>query len=402
MSMPLSEEFGVPGPVWIPSKRSQAMPPFIVMDILEKARLLEKKGIDVIHLEVGEPDFDTPKPIKEAAQKAIWDGETHYTTSLGLPELREAICRHYYERYGVNVSPDQILVTSGTSPAMLLVFDALINSGDEVILSDPGYSCYKNIVAHSGGVPRTVPLKEEDGYRYRVDEIKRIINPRTRAIVVNSPANPTGALIPPEDLEAISNLQLPVVSDEIYHGLVYGEKEHSILEFTDKAIVINGFSKLYAMTGWRLGYVIAPPEFIRPMQKMQQNFLICAPAFAQRAAISAFTECQEHIRNMVRIYDKRRRHIIKRLREIGFGVQVEPKGAFYVLANARMFCHDSYRFANEILEHAHVAVAPGVDFGENAEGYLRFSYANSLENIEEGMRRLHRFLEDGRASLFRL
>lgn len=378
------------------------MPPFIVMDILERARLLEKKGIGVIHLEVGEPDFDTPEPIKQAAQKAIWDGETHYTTSLGLPELREAISRHYYERYGVDLSPDQILVTSGTSPAMLLVFDALINPGDEVILSDPGYSCYKNIVAHSGGVPRMIPLKEEESYRYPVEEIRRAINPRTRAIVINSPANPTGALIPPQDLEAISDLQLPIVSDEIYHGLVYGEKEHSILEFTDKAIVINGFSKLYAMTGWRLGYVIAPPEFIRPMQKMQQNFLICAPAFAQRAAISAFTECQEYIRNMVGIYDKRRRHIIKRLREIGFGVEAEPKGAFYVLANARMFCHDSYRFANEILEHAHVAVAPGVDFGENAEGYLRFSYANSLENIEEGMRRLHRFLEDRRASFFRL
>ncbi|HHY48041.1 MAG TPA: pyridoxal phosphate-dependent aminotransferase [Firmicutes bacterium] len=376
----------------MPSERSHKMPPFIVMDVMERAKELENEGHSIIHLEVGEPDFDTPAPIREAAQRALMGGETHYTHSLGLLELREAIARHYLARYGVDVSPDQIIVTSGTSPALFLVFEVLLNPGDEVILSDPGYSCYRNVINYVGGVSVPVKVFESDGFRYRASDVRAAITPRTKAIMINSPSNPTGTVLPPADLEAIAALGLPVVSDEIYHGLVYGEKEHSILEFTDLAFVINGFSKLFAMTGWRLGYVIAPPDFIRPMQRLQQNLFICASAFSQRAAIAAFSECAEYTRKMVNTYDRRRRHIIRRLREIGFGVTVEPRGAFYVLANAQHICRDSYKLAFEILEKAHVAVAPGIDFGENAEGYLRFSYANSIENIEEGMRRIEAFI----------
>jgi aspartate/methionine/tyrosine aminotransferase len=307
-------------------------------------------------------------------------------------ELREAICRHYHQRYGVKVDPGQVVVTSGTSPAMFMVFSALLDPGGKVIISDPHYPCYPNFIRFAGGEPVTIPVFESDGFQFRPESIEEQVDDRTEAIFINSPSNPTGNLLSDERMRAIAGLSPYIISDEIYHGLVYEGEEHSILEYTDRAFVLNGFSKVYAMTGWRLGYLIAPEPFMRALQKVQQNFFISANAMVQWAGIAALEETAEDVAKMKATYNKRRRFMIKRLKEIGFGITVEPTGAFYILANAKRFSEDSYRLAFEILEHAHVGVTPGIDFGANAEGYLRFCYANTLENISEGLDRVERYL----------
>ena len=376
------------------SKRTQEITPFIVMDVLEKAHSMERSGINVVHLEVGEPDFDTPACIKQAAIRALEAGHTHYTHSLGLVELREVICHHYRQHYGVVIDPDQVVVTSGTSPAMFMLFAALLEPGDRVIISDPHYACYPNFVRFVGGEPVTVPVYEDDGFQFRPEAIKEKIDARTRAIFINSPSNPTGNLLSHERMETISRLSPYIISDEIYHGLVYEGEEHCILEYTDHAFVLNGFSKVFAMTGWRLGYLIAPKPFMRAIQKVHQNFFISANAMVQWAGIAALEEAAKDVARMRAIYDERRRFMIKRLKEMGFGITVEPTGAFYVLANAKKFSNDSYKLAFDILEKAHVGVTPGIDFGANAEGYLRFSYANKLENIAEGLDRIERYLAE--------
>lgn len=375
------------------ARKAQEIPPFIVMDVLEKAQQMQVKGENVIHLEVGEPDFDTPEPIKEAAHRALMDGDTHYTHSLGKVELREEIARYYLRKYNIKISPDQVIVTSGTSPAMLLAFSALLEPGEEVILSNPHYACYPNFIRYVDGKPVFVEVYESDGFKYRLENIQKNITPKTKAVLVNSPSNPTGNVFTADELEQLAKLDRYILSDEIYHGLVYEGREHSILEFTDRAFVFNGFSKLYAMTGWRLGYVIVPHQFVRPMQKLQQNLFICASSFVQAGGIAALRDCDSHVAEMVNIYDQRRRYLLRRLREMGIATQVEPTGAFYALANVKKYTNDSYSFAFEILEKAKVAVTPGIDFGSNCEGYIRISYANSLENIKEGMDRLACFLD---------
>ena len=375
------------------SKKGQVIPPFLVMDVLEKAQELERNGEHIIHLEVGEPDFDTPECISEACYRAICEGKTHYTHSLGLIELREAIAEDYWNKYQVKISPEQILITSGTSPGMLLLFAALLEPDDEVILSNPYYPCYPNIIQFVNGVPIFIRVLEEEGFQYLPEMIEEKLSPKVKGIMINSPSNPTGNVMPLERMKAIAKFSPFIISDEIYHGLVYEGEVHSILEFTDRAFVINGFSKLYAMTGWRLGYLIAPKEFIRPMQKIQQNLFISASSFSQWGALAGLKEAERDIQKMRETYNQRRRFLLPRLREIGFGITVEPTGAFYILANAKRFSNDSYRFAFDILKEAKVGVAPGIDFGSNAEGYIRFCYANSLENIEEGMNRLERYIE---------
>ena len=374
------------------------MTPFIVMDVLERAREMERQGVHVIHLEVGEPDFDTPQCIKDAACKALDNGHTHYTHSLGMIELREAISEHYLKTYGVSVDPDQIVISSGTSPAMFVMFSALLEKGDQVIVSDPHYACYPNFIKFVQGKPVFIPVYEEDGFQYRPESIEKKVTRKTKGILINSPSNPTGNLLSKDRMEAIAALSLKpdspyIISDEIYHGLVYEGKEHSILEFTEKAFVFNGFSKLYAMTGLRLGYMIAPKHFIRPIQKLQQNFFISANAMVQVAGIAAFKEAGEDILRMKRIYNERRQYMIRRLKDMGLGITVEPTGAFYVFANAKHISGDSYKLAFDILEKAHVGVAPGIDFGKNGEGYLRFSYATSMENIAQGMDRLENYFK---------
>jgi aspartate/methionine/tyrosine aminotransferase len=375
------------------AKRAREISAFIVMDVHEKACELECNGIDIVHLEVGEPDFDTPECVKRAACKAIEDGFTHYTHSLGMLELREAICEHYYDTYNVHVEPDQVLVTSGSSPAIFMIFSALLEGGDQVIVSDPHYACYPNFIKFVQGEVVTVPVFEEDGFQFSPEAIQEKITNKTKAVFINSPSNPTGNLLSPERMQAISEFSPYIVSDEIYHGLVYEGNAHSILEFTENAFVLNGFSKLYAMTGLRLGYLIAPKKYIRPVQKIHQNFFISANAMSQKAGIAALKETGDDVRRMKETYNKRRKFMIRRLRELGFGITVEPTGAFYVFANAKHLSNNSYELAFDILKNACVGVAPGIDFGPHGEGYLRFSYASAMKQIAEGMNRLEAYLK---------
>jgi len=379
---------------FLSSTRTGQLSPFIVMEVLEKAQAMMAQGEDIIHLEVGEPDFSSPEPVKEAGIRALREDDTHYTHSLGKITLREEIARHYWRKYGVDISPEQVIITSGTSPGMLMIFSVLLEKGEEIILPDPYYACYPNFIRYVDGQPVFVPVSEEDGFKYRPEHIKRHLSPLTRGIMVNSPSNPTGVVFNADDLKSVAGLGQMIIADEIYNGLIYDGEEHSILEFTDRAFVINGFSKLYAMTGWRLGYVIAPKEYVRAIQIMQQNFFICASSFAQEGGIAALRDCDKEVQEMLGIYNQRRIYLLGRLKEMGIGTRVDPSGAFYALANVKKYTSDSYHFAFEILEKAKVAVTPGIDFGANCEGYIRFSYANSLENIKEGLNRLETFLSN--------
>jgi aspartate/methionine/tyrosine aminotransferase len=385
-----------PTPTARVAQRAAGVEPFLAVEISERAAALERTGVDVVHLEFGEPDFEAPAPVREALEKAIKDGRTRYTHSLGIPALREAIAEHYRRTYGVGVTPDQILVTPGTSPAMLLLFGHLLDPGDEVVLGNPYYACYPNFIRYAEGVPVYVDTHEADGFQYRPEAVAARVGPRTRAIVVNSPANPTGVVLGEDRLRALAGLAERggpvIVSDEIYHGLTDGGRDRSILEFTSRAFALNGFSKAFAMTGWRLGYVIAPPEHARALQRLFGNFFISTNEFVQWAGVAALQEASDEPRRFRAIFAERRRAMIDGLRAIGLGVAVEPTGAFYVLANARRVSTDSTRLAFEILERAHVAVTPGAAFGSNAEGFLRFSYASSVERIREGLRRLGGFL----------
>lgn len=389
------------------SKRCCEMTPFLVMEILEAAQAMERDGESVIHMEVGEPDFDTPECVNKAASAALDNGHTHYTHSLGLYELREGVSEDYRQRYGVEVAPANIAITQGTSPAMLALFSAILENGDKVVTSDPCYACYDNFIRFAGGEPVKIPVSEDDSFQFRVAAIRETVekDDAIKAILINSPANPTGTLLSKERMQAIAELAeekgLWVVSDEIYHGLVYEGQEHSILEFTDRAFVLNGFSKLYAMTGWRLGYMIVPPEFIRTLQIVCQNFFISANSMAQWAGVAALKEAGPDVERMKTIYNERRIYMLKRLKGMGFDIKHDPTGAFYALVNMRhlaaKFGGSSLTLAYDILEKAKIGVTPGIDFGEGAEGFIRFSYANSIENIREGMDRLERYLKEHHA-----
>ncbi len=377
-------------------ERIRKIKPFLAMEIMERAQQLEAQGRHIIHLEIGEPDFDTPPVIKEACVRELRDRRPQYTHSLGLLELREEICRTYEESHGIRITPDRIVVTSGTSPAMLLAFSVLCHPDDEIILTDPHYACYPSFIRYAGGKEICIPVEEENGFQYSMDALTAAIGDRTRAIVVNSPANPTGTVTPPALMEKLADAGPLIVSDEIYHGLVYEGEARTVLEFSEDAFVLNGFSKLYAMTGWRVGYLIAPASCMRALQILHQNFFISANSFVQWAAVTALREAKQEVEKMRKVYGRRRRLLLDGLRRLGFGIEVEPTGAFYVLANARKFCSDSKAFAFEILEQAGVGATPGMDFGANAEGYIRFTYANSEENIEEALERIKRFLENRR------
>jgi aspartate/methionine/tyrosine aminotransferase len=374
------------------ARRLQEIQPFLAMEVAERALTLERAGIDVVNLHFGEPDFEAPVAVTEALARAVKDGRTKYTSALGILPLREAIAQHYATTYGVTVSPDQILVTPGTSPAMLLLFGQLLDPGDEVITSDPYYACYPNFIRYADGRHVTVNVGAADGFRLDADAVRPCLGPRTRAMLVNSPANPTGAVLSAARLRALADLDVPIVSDEIYHGLNYAGPDHSVLEFTDRAYVLNGFSKAFAMTGWRLGYLIAPPDAMRALVTLFGNFFISTNEFVQWAGVAALREAADETARFRAIFAQRRRAMIDGLRGLGLGIAVEPEGAFYVLADARRYSTDSRAFAAEILERCHVALTPGVAFGRNAEGFLRFSYASSVERIGEGLARIARFL----------
>src|SRR5450759_3463858 len=374
------------------SARARAVRPFVVMDVVARAKQLEAQGRDIVRMDVGDPDFPTPEVVTKAAEVAMESGDTGYTQSAGLPDLRDAITHRFAEKYGVTVSCDDIVVTQGTSPAMLLLFGSLLDPGDEVIMSDPCYPAYPNYIALLGGVPVHVRARAADGFRMRIDEIEAAVTPRTRCIMINSPSNPMGTVLPPEDLAAIAGLAekhgLYVASDEIYHGLDFTGTDHTILEYTDRAFVLNGFSKLYAMTGWRLGYLVAPHDFVRPAEVIQQNFFLCANHFVQVAGTVALTQAGPDVARMRAEYDERRRYLVPALRGVGLTVEVEPTAAFYVFADASAWSTDSLALTFRLIDEAGVAAAPGIDFGPCGEGFLRFSYATSLERLHEGVARL--------------
>ncbi|HOL18492.1 MAG TPA: aminotransferase class I/II-fold pyridoxal phosphate-dependent enzyme, partial [Bacillota bacterium] len=270
--------------------------PFLAMEVLEKAKQMEQAGENVIHFEVGEPAGETPASIREAALQALHSGDTCYTHSLGRLDLREEIVRYYRRLYGVEIAPEQVVVTSGSSPAMLLAFAALLDNGDEVILPDPYYACYPNFAHFVGAKPVFARLTEAEGFKLRAEKVKKLVNSHTRAVMINSPSNPTGAVLSETELADIASLGLYVISDEVYHGINYTGRDHTILEYTDRAVVINGFSKRHIMTGWRLGYAIAPPELARVMQTLQQNLFICACNFTQAAGMAALQEDAETLK----------------------------------------------------------------------------------------------------------
>jgi len=375
--------------------RIRAVEPFLAMEVMERAFAMERKGVRVIHLEIGEPDFAAPPEAIRACQEALAAGATHYTDSRGLPELREAIARDKSRRTGVPVDPERILVTGGTSPAMLLVFQLLLEPGDEVIVPAPHYPCYPNFVRVCGGTPVMVPCDPARGYAVDVAAVCAAQTPRTRALVLGSPANPTGAIQDRDTLQALAGLGVPIVSDEIYDGLVYaGARVVSALALPGaEAFVLDGFSKRYAMTGFRLGYAIVPEQALRPLQILQQNLFISASEFVQRAGIAALAHGAGTVHAMQAAYARRRRILVDGLRALGLGVPVEPPGAFYVLADARAFGADSRKLAFHLLEHAQVAVTPGIDFGAAAEGWLRFCYAASEDDLRTALERLGPVLE---------
>ncbi len=375
------------------SNRAKLVEPFLAMELMERAKQLEAAGRGIIYLCLGEPDFKTPSAILAATEQALAEGATSYTHSLGLLELRQEICRHYRDYYGVTVVPEQVMVSSGTSPLMLLLFSTILNDGDELILSDPGYACYPGFVKFSGGRPILLRTAAEDGFQPRIDQVRPLITEKTRGLLINSPSNPAGSVLTGDDMQGLAELPIPIISDEIYHGLTYQGDEHSILEFTQDAFVLGGFSKAYAMTGWRLGYLIAPLSCMRTLQTLHQNFLICANHFVQRGGIAALRQCGEDVAAMRESYDKRRKKLVAGLRKLGFGVHFEPKGAFYVLADARHIDTNSQRLALDILEKTGVAITPGVDFGAGAEGFLRFSYTRPYPEIVSALKRIGDYLQ---------
>ncbi len=375
------------------SDRAKTVEPFLAMELMERAKQLEAAGRDIIYLCLGEPDFKTPAAILAATEEALAAGATSYTHSLGLLELRQEICRHYLDYYGVTIVPEQVMVSSGTSPLMLLLFSTILNDGDELILSDPGYACYPGFVKFSGGTPVLLRTAAKDGFQPRIDQVRPLINEKTRGLLINSPSNPAGSVLSGEEMQGLAELPIPIISDEIYHGLTYQGDEHSILEFTSDAFVLGGFSKAYAMTGWRLGYLISPLSCMRTLQTLHQNFLICANHFVQRGGIAALQQCGDDVTAMRKTYDKRRKILVAGLRKLGFGVHFEPRGAFYVLADARHIDSNSQRLALDILEKTGVAITPGVDFGSGAEGFLRFSYTRPSAEIISALERIGDYLQ---------
>jgi aspartate/methionine/tyrosine aminotransferase len=371
---------------------------FIVMDILERAKELERQGIDVVHMEVGEPDFPTPREVIEAGREALAQKATFYTQSVGIPELKEAISQHYRASYGIAVSPDRIVVTPGSSPALMAAIRIALEKGGVCGLPDPGYPCYKNMVNFLGGQWRPLNVGAEQGFKVSPEQLEGV-----GSVVLNSPSNPTGAVYSRHELEKLVNIAqkegITIISDEIYHGITYtAEPVPSVLEFTDEAMVVNGFSKFFLMTGWRLGWIVVPQSMVRLMQCIAQNLFICPPAVAQKAALACFTSSvMEQLRQKVEIYRKRRDYIIEALKEMDIPVTPVPQGAFYIYADVSRYTQDSFTFCKQALEEAHIGITPGVDFGSNNTNlYIRFSYANTLERLKEGMNRLRRWLSDNR------
>jgi len=381
------------------ARRMAEIEPFHVMALLARARELEAQGRSIIHMEIGEPDFPTPEPVCRAGMRVIEKGELYYTPAPGLPQLREAIAAYYRLRYGVELSPARILVTTGASAALLLACAVLIDPGDEVLLADPGYPANRHFVRLMEGVPRAVPVDATDGYQLAPQHLERHWGPRSVAALVASPSNPTGTLVSTERLSAMADFAGErggtLIVDEIYHGLVYEGVYTTALAHSDDVFVVNSFSKYFQMTGWRLGWLVAPERYLGELDKLAQNLYLAAPTPSQHAALAAFEpETLAILEARRKEFKARRDYLVPALRGLGFDIPVTPQGAFYVYAGCGGLTRDSFAFAIEILEQAGVAITPGIDFGANApERHVRFAYTNSIARLQEGVSRIAAFLK---------
>ncbi len=373
--------------------------PFHVMDILARARRMDARGQDVVHMEVGEPDFSTPEPIVTAGIRALQEGCTHYTAATGLPALREAISGYYANRFGVQVEPERILVTPGASGALQLVLAALVDPGDRVLMPDPGYPCNRHMVRLFEGEAVSLGVKASQDFSLANDQVIRNWDSRTRALMVATPANPTGRLMELKQLEQLYNAVLApdgaFIVDEIYQGLVYEHPVETALSLgEDNLFVVNSFSKFFGMTGWRLGWVVAPKAYVPALDRLAQNIFLAAPTPAQHAALAAFQpETLDMLEQRRQIFQQRRDYLYEALTELGLRMGGKPEGAFYLYADVSRFSNDSFEFCRQLLEQARVAITPGRDFGSyRAEKYVRFAYTTGMDRLRLGVERLRAFL----------
>lgn len=376
--------------------RANRITPFYVMELLEKAKELERKGEHVVHMEVGEPDFATPLNVKEEAIRAIRENRTFYTHSLGIPELREAISEHYLKTDKVNVPPERIIITNGASGAFLLLSAILLDSGRTLAISDPGYPCYKNFALIVGSKIIPIPITEETFFEVTVDHLQGL-KKLPHILLISTPSNPTGNIYREETManlyQYIASEGKILIVDELYNGLYYKERPKTALTISDDIIVINGFSKTHAMTGWRLGWMVVPEELVRPIQKVAQNVFISAPSISQYAALQAF-HVEDDLEKMRKTYQERRDFMLPRLKGMGFHIPIDPEGAFYVYAGIDKWGIDSMEFVERALMESKVALTPGYDFGfYKAGSHVRFSYANSLDMLKLGCERLDAWLK---------
>ncbi|NOX92115.1 MAG: pyridoxal phosphate-dependent aminotransferase [Gammaproteobacteria bacterium] len=372
--------------------------PFHVMDLLARARALEATGRDIVHMEIGEPDFVTPAPIREAAKQALDAGKTHYTPATGLPALREAISDFYQTEYGVSVSPERIIVTPGASGALLLALGVLVNPGERVLMADPGYPCNRHFVRLLEAEAVGVPVGPGSDYQLTPVLLEQHWTTDTVAALLASPSNPVGTVVNADNLAGMYSVAARhggrLIVDEIYHGLIYDGMANSALNVSEELFVINSFSKYFCMTGWRLGWLVAPVDYVREADKLAQNIFLAAPTISQHAALAAFAPESREILNEYRDdFRQRRDFLLPALRELGFDIPLTPTGAFYLYADCTRFTDDSYAFALDVLEKAGVAITPGRDFGANQpERHLRFAYTTSLARLKEGVERLAAYL----------
>lgn len=381
------------------SRRVAPIDPFFVMKILARARQLEAEGRDIIHLEIGEPDFSTPQPIIDAGIEALKSGKTHYSPARGIVELRQSIKEYYKQRFHVEIKADQVIITPGASGALLLALGAVVDVNDEVITADPAYPCYRHFVHFLSARPKILTVGEKDNFQLNYKIVKDNWTDSCKAVIIASPSNPTGTLIDVAELKKIHDFVEQrggvLIVDEIYQELVYGREPYSALADLSNVIIINSFSKYFGMTGWRLGWLVAGLDLIPTVDKLMQNLFLAAPTPAQYAALQAFHPDSVVIMQQRREeFAKRRKFLLSRLDDLGFSVPVEPQGAFYIYASCEKFSSDSEQFAHEILEQVGVAITPGRDFGtHNCKKYLRFAYTTSMQNLAMAMQRLESFLK---------
>ena len=374
------------------AKRMSRLGTETAFEVLARAKAMEAKGRDIVHLEIGEPDFDTPANIREAAKKAIDDGFTHYGPSAGMPNTREIFAEFLTKDRGIEVKPENIVVTPGAKPILFFSILALVDEGDEVVYPNPGFPIYESVINFVGAKPVPVPLREEKAFSFDLNEMRELVNDKTKLIIINSPQNPTGGVLTPEDMKGIAELAEKhdawILSDEVYSKMVYEGKHVSIYDYPevrDRVILLEGHSKTYAMTGWRLGYAAMPVELANQISKLQTNSNSCTAAFTQVAGVEALTGPQDESLKMMAEFKTRRDLIVDGLNEIPGFKCLRPKGAFYVFPNITGTGKKSKEIEEFLLEEAGVAGLSGTSFGEYGEGYLRFSYANSQENLRKAL-----------------